>query len=153
MIAGVWWIRLETPEQYYGTQPEKSNVIGTVTYSIRCDQLPNNHTHAHLPEDGILLPPTVLALGEGETILDLLYEVTKTQKLQLEVNGLQDEQAYIRSIANLYEFDYGDLSGWMYRVNGESPSIGCGQYVLSDGDVVEWIYSLSLGEDLFDSEQ
>lgn len=153
MIAGVWWIRLETPEQYYGTQPEKSNVIGTVTYSIRCDQLPNNHTHAHLPEDGILLPPTVLALGEGETILDLLYEVTKTQKLQLEVNGLQDEQAYIRSIANLYEFDYGDLSGWMYRVNGESPSIGCGQYVLSDGDVVEWIYSLSMGEDLFDSEQ
>ncbi len=153
LIAAVWWIRLETPEQYYGTQTEKNNVIGSVTYSIRCDLLPKEHTHSHLPENGILLAPTELALAEGETVLDLLYEVTKAQQLQLEVNGLQDEQAYIRSIANLYEFDYGDLSGWVYRVNGTSPSIGCGQYLLSDGDVVEWVYSLSLGEDLPDAEQ
>ena len=31
--------------------------------------------------------------------------------------------AYIEGIGNLYEFDCGSVSGWMYRVNGEFPKI------------------------------
>ncbi|MGM9626294.1 MAG: DUF4430 domain-containing protein [Eubacteriales bacterium] len=48
----------------------------------------------------------------------------------------------------LYEFDFGDLSGWIYKVNGETPSVGCGDYVLSDGDEIAWLYTCDLGNDL-----
>ena len=59
-------------------------------------------------------------------------------------NGLM----YIHGIGNIYEFDFGDLSGWVYMVNGESASVGCDQYVLQDGDQVEWHYTLELGKDI-----
>jgi hypothetical protein len=34
----------------------------------------------------------------------------------------------------------------VYLVNGESPSVGAGSYILKDGDRVEWIYSLEMGK-------
>ena len=48
---------------------------------------------------------------------------------------------YIEGINNIYEFDCGELSGWLYKVNNESPGVGCSLYKLKDGDVVEWIYT------------
>ena len=32
-------------------------------------------------------------------------------------------------------------SGWVYKVNGESPPVGADVYVLEDGDVVLWYYA------------
>ena len=55
---------------------------------------------------------------------------------------------YIEGIGNLYEFDCGELSGWLYKVNGKTPGCGCSQYTLKDGDVVEFMYSCSLGADV-----
>ena len=56
--------------------------------------------------------------------------------------------AYIEGIHNLYEFDVGELSGWMYSVNGWYPNYGCSRYALKDGDVVEWRYTCDLGFDV-----
>lgn len=56
--------------------------------------------------------------------------------------------AYIEGIHNLYEFDVGELSGWMYSVNDWFPNYGCSRYQLQDGDVVEWVYTCDLGEDV-----
>ena len=44
----------------------------------------------------------------------------------------------------LAEFDHGSQSGWKYSVNGVDPSVACGSYVLSDGDVVAWRYVTSI---------
>ncbi|MBQ9471715.1 MAG: DUF4430 domain-containing protein, partial [Ruminococcus sp.] len=55
--------------------------------------------------------------------------------------------AYIAGINYLYEFDYGDLSGWMYRVNGVLPEVGCQSYTVSDGDEIEWLYTTNIGKD------
>ena len=51
-------------------------------------------------------------------------------------------------IGNIYEFDFGNLSGWIYSVNGARMSVGVDQYVLKDGDRVELHYTLELGKDL-----
>ncbi len=56
--------------------------------------------------------------------------------------------AYIEGIANLYEFDCGELSGWMYKVNGWFPNYGCSRYQLKAGDKVEWVYTCDLGVDV-----
>ena len=54
------------------------------------------------------------------------------------------DSAYIIGINNLYEFDVGELSGWMYNVNGWFPNYGASRYQLKEGDVVEWLYNLGI---------
>ena len=56
--------------------------------------------------------------------------------------------AYIEGIYNLYEFDVGDGSGWMYKVNDWFPNYGCSRYQLQNGDVIEWVYTCDLGDDV-----
>ena len=63
-------------------------------------------------------------------------------------NAGQWDMVYIAGINYLYEFDFGDLSGWIYHVNGSAPSVGCGEYILKDGDRIEWLYTCDLGNDL-----
>jgi uncharacterized membrane-anchored protein len=55
---------------------------------------------------------------------------------------------YIQGINNIYEFDAGALSGWMYRVNGWFPNYGASRYVVQQGDVIEWVYTCDLGRDV-----
>ena len=45
---------------------------------------------------------------------------------------------YVEGINNLYEFDCGRWSGWMYCVNGWYPNYGCSRYQVQQGDVIEW---------------
>ena len=54
----------------------------------------------------------------------------------------------MQGINYLYEYSCGPLSGWMFRVNGEYPGKGCSNYILQDGDQVEWVYTCDLGRDV-----
>jgi hypothetical protein len=56
--------------------------------------------------------------------------------------------AYVEGINNLYEFDCGNLSGWMYCVDGWYPNYGCSRYQLKDGETVEFRYTCDLGKDV-----
>ncbi|AOY75883.1 hypothetical protein BJL90_08240 [Clostridium formicaceticum] len=56
---------------------------------------------------------------------------------------------YIAMINGDREFDYRSTSGWMYRVNGVLPNFGSQEYVLSDGDVIEWYFGAYGFETLF----
>ena len=71
-----------------------------------------------------------------------LWEVSKIKCFELIIRH------YIEGIHNLYEFDCGDLSGWMYKVNGWFPNYGCSRYQLKQGDVIEWVYTCDLGKDV-----
>jgi uncharacterized repeat protein (TIGR02543 family) len=55
---------------------------------------------------------------------------------------------YVEAVNGFGEFDAGPLSGWMYSVNGVFPAYSSSLYVLNDGDVVAWLYTRDLGEDL-----
>ena len=83
----------------------------------------------------------------GDSVYDILIEAARKYNIQMENNGSAD-MVYISGINYLYEFDFGDLSGWVYHVNGIAPSVGCGEYVLSDGDTIEWLYTCNLGNDI-----
>ena len=43
---------------------------------------------------------------------------------------------YVAMVNGLREFDEGDMSGWMYLVNGAYPNLGLSQWALDDGDVI-----------------
>ena len=99
-----------------------------------------------VPSDGVLLPETTVAFSEGDTVFDVLQQVCRAQGIHMESTWTPAyNSAYIEGIGNLYEFDCGELSGWMYSVNGVWPDYGCSGYTLHDGDTVVWSYTCDLG--------
>nr|WP_289037354.1 DUF4430 domain-containing protein [uncultured Allobacillus sp.] len=101
-----------------------------------------------ISDSEIPLPPTEMEIEEGYTVLDALIQITKAHKIQMDYRGGQGATAYVEGMANVYEFDRGSGSGWMYRVNGIFPDRGAGVVPLRPGDRVEWLYTTNLGKDL-----
>ena len=127
----------------------------TCTLSISCAtildnmELCNKEKRELVPEDGWILEPMTVTFYEGESVFNILQRTCKQQKIHMEFeNTPVYNSAYVEGIHNLYEFDVGNLSGWMYRVNGWFPNYGCSRYQLQNGDVVEWEYTCELGKDI-----
>ncbi|WP_295072072.1 DUF4430 domain-containing protein [Ruminococcus sp.] len=141
---------ISSPEEYYsGEKKHKENAIGTVTMEINCGTIAGKAEH--IPGDGVILAPTAFDIEAGDTVFDILTEAAQTYGIQVENTGSSGGShgmVYIAGINYIYEFDFGDLSGWVYHVNGITPSRNCGEYVLSDGDKIEWLYTCELGHDL-----
>lgn len=119
-----------------------ADYVGTVTISIRCDTI-KDFPQKHIPADGFILDETKVEIKNGDTVYDVLSEVCQKSKIHFSAN-----MTYIEGINNIYEMDFGKSSGWIYFVNGESPSVGCGSYELSDGDNIQWHYTCEMGKDL-----
>ena len=141
---------IQSAKDYYsGEKKQKENAVGTVTMEIRCDTIAGKADY--VPEDGVILSPTAFDFEAGETVFDILTEAAQTYGIQVENKGSSGSahgMVYIAGINYIYEFDFGDLSGWVYHVNGITPSRSCGEYELSDGDRIEWLYTCELGHDL-----
>ena len=127
----------------------------TCTFSIECSTILNNLSELDpdklelVPSSGVILAPTKVTFYEGESVFDVLKRVCKENNIHLEFSWTPIyNSAYIEGIHNLYEFDCGELSGWMYRVDGWYPNYGCSRYQLADGEVVEWRYTCDLGRDV-----
>ena len=124
------------------------------TYSIRCDTALlsgdlASQTRALLPDDGAILPAGEIAFTEGESVFDVLLRETRERGIPMEFSETPlYASVYVEGIGNLYEFDCGALSGWMYRVNGEFPNYGSSRCTLQSGDTVEWVYTCDLGADV-----
>lgn len=127
----------------------------TCTFSIECSTILNNlkdldpDKRELVPVGGVILAPTKVTFYEGESVFDVLQRVCKEKGIHLESSWTPIyNSAYIEGIHNLYEFDCGELSGWMYRVNGWYPNYGCSRYQLVDGEKVEFRYTCDLGKDV-----
>lgn len=121
----------------------------TVTLAIRCDTIKGREkVNRFIPDDGVILETKSYPADEGDTVYDVLVRAAEEQDILLDNRGAPGA-AYIAGINSLYEFDYGALSGWMYRVNGEFPDVGCQSCYVSDGDRIEWLYTMNIGRDLY----
>lgn len=125
------------------------------TLSINCavifdnlDRLDPEKTEL-LPEGGVIFPTTEIAFTPGESVFDLLLRTVQQEKIHMEFVSPPGYQSnYIEGIANLYEFDCGELSGWIYKVNGVVPGYGSSRYQVAEGDKIEWCYTCDLGRDV-----
>ena len=127
----------------------------TCTFSIECSTILNNMDQLDpdklemVPSNGVILKTTKVTFYEGESVYDVLQRVCKDKNIHMEASWTPIyNSAYVEGIHNLYEFDCGNLSGWMYRVNGWYPNYGCSRYQLKQGDTVEWRYTCDLGHDV-----
>jgi len=133
----------------------KTDKAMTCTLSVRCDTILNNielldkDKWELVPEDGVIFATTTVIFYEGESVLNILQREMKRAGIHMEFSNVpMYNSAYIEGINNLYEFDVGELSGWMYKVNDWFPNYGCSRYQLKQGDVVEWVYTCDLGKDV-----
>lgn len=92
------------------------------------------------PEGDTFLTKTAYSLEKGATAFDILEKTGLDIETSRSAYGI-----YVSAIEGLAEFDEGSNSGWTYRVNGKHINRSSSEYVLSDGDYVEWIYTR--GED------
>lgn len=125
------------------------------TLSVRCDTILQNMSLLDgakkdlVPGDGVIFAKQRVVFYEGESVFDLLKREMRNNSIHMEfVNTPVYNSAYIEGIANIYEFDCGSLSGWMYKVNGIFPNYGSSRYELCEGDEVEWVYTCDLGKDV-----
>lgn len=134
---------IKTPDEYGQSESESIADGITVTISIDCSKAEG------YADNGMILEKTEYTVQDGDTVFDLFIDVCRDYDIQNEYEGTAGMQnVYVSGIDYLYEFDEGELSGWVYTVNGETPGTGCSNYELEDGDSVEWIYTLDQGRDI-----
>ncbi len=133
---------------------EKNQVL-LCTLSVKCDTVFKNIDSLNpekaeiIPSGGIIFSEKEVVFSNGDSVFDVLLREMRGNKIHLEfVNAPIYNSTYIEGIGNLYEFDCGELSGWMYKVNGSFPNYGCSKYIIKSGDKIEWIYTCNLGKDI-----
>ncbi|MBQ7792185.1 MAG: DUF4430 domain-containing protein, partial [Clostridia bacterium] len=127
----------------------------TCILSVRCDTILNYMEWLDpekielVPADGVIFAEREVLFYEGESLFHVLLREMKRNAIHMEFENTPIyNSAYVEGIANLYEFDCGELSGWMYKVNGWFPNYGCSRYQLMPGDRIEWVYTCDLGADV-----
>ena len=127
----------------------------TVTLSVSVETLLDNlhllddEMHELVPGDGILFLSTEVPVFEGESVFDVLQREMRQAGIHMTARNVPIyDSSYVEAIGNIFEFDAGGLSGWMYSVNRIFPGVGSSQHILNPGDVVEWLYTIDLGRDI-----
>ena len=160
------WFLMEPEEKVFGSEFQRTEIAGNrlvqndtenlCTITIRCDTIFDNLDSLeeakapYVPEDGEILPVITVEFTPGETVFDVLNRVCEAANLQIEYSWTPIyDSYYIEGINHLYEFDCGEQSGWMYKVNEWFPNYGCSSYYVEDGDVIVWCYTCKgLGVDV-----
>lgn len=144
--GSVWLLDIRSPSEYY-SQENAGDM--TVTVSVDCsavlaamERIDERINQASvIPKDGIVIASRETAVAEGATAFDALVAAARERRVAVDYVGSL-YGVYVRGIGHIYEFGFGDMSGWVYEVNGESPDVSAGEFVLSEGDSVEFIYTI-----------
>ncbi|MBD5157651.1 MAG: DUF4430 domain-containing protein [Butyrivibrio sp.] len=127
LIAVTAFSRIETRDEHYAASYSEGEVSTYISVT-GCD--------------GEILSRREIKTEPGETAFGQLKRALAAERINLDYGGnAMLGNIYVRGIGGLSEFDYGSLSGWTYRVNGEYPDKSCASCILSEGDYVEWIYT------------
>ncbi len=116
----------------------------TVTFSLLGDSIHDDKSGPHTLADDNLekwIDSVTVTVGNNATVLDVV-KAALGDKYTIENEGGN----YIQSITPkdgkaLGEFTNGNLSGWMYTLNGVHPNLGVAQQYLEDGDVIVFHYT------------
>ena len=129
----------------------------TVTFSLLGDSVHGNSGDKHTLADGNLekwIDGVTVTVGNNATVLDV---ITKALGSKYSIENKTGN--YIQSITPkggtaLGEFTNGNLSGWMYTLNGKHSDLGVAQQYLMNGDVIVFHYTDDYSrENAFDQQK
>ena len=90
-------------------------------------------------DKGIILSDYSVSINEATNVFDATFIACRENEILMSSRGLSGTR-YIEGIADLYEFDYGPASGWVFYVNEISSTKSSGVYELNEGDEIRWEY-------------
>ena len=137
------------------TEPPQTQPPLMCSICIRCDTILDNMDQldpskvGYVPSDGWILYADV-EFTQGETVFDVLQRACDDYGIPMEYSYSPSYGGnYIEGINNIYEFDCGPQSGWMYQVDGWFPNYGSSGYTLSGGESITFCYTcVGLGADV-----
>ncbi|MDD4171515.1 MAG: DUF4430 domain-containing protein [Syntrophomonas sp.] len=94
-------------------------------------------------EGSYILDKTPVSIQEGDSVLSVLIRAGKDHGIPVVFSGSK-KAAYIEGINNVFEFDQGPESGWIYKVNGVQATQSSGAYLVTANDEITWVYVTSL---------
>lgn len=83
------------------------------------------------------IAPASYTVAEGSTALDVFERALRSAGL----TWVNDGGNYISEINGLAQFDNGQLSGWMYSINGSHPDYGIAEQGVRSGDKIVFHYT------------
>lgn len=149
---------ISTASAVISTVPKPDKPIkkydNTCTFVIECKTILDNKDklkkglEKYVPDDAVIFSKTV-GFDSGESVYDILRRICDENSIQMEASYTPAFSSYyVEGINNLYEFDCGQGSGWMYSVNGVFPNYGCSSYKPANNDEIAFRYTCELGYDL-----
>lgn len=149
---------ISTASSVTSTTPKPDKPIkkydNTCTFVIECKTILDNKDklkkglEKYVPDDAVIFSKTV-GFDSGESVYDILRRICDENSIQMEASYTPAFSSYyVEGINNLYEFDCGQGSGWMYSVNGVFPNYGCSSYKPANNDKIAFRYTCELGYDL-----
>lgn len=138
------------------TKPDKpiKKYDNTCTFVIECKTILDNKDRLkkglekYVPDNAVIFSGTI-GFDSGESVYDILRRICDENGIQMEASYTPAFSSYyVEGINNLYEFDCGQGSGWMYSVNGVFPNYGCSSYKPANNDEIAFRYTCELGYDL-----
>ena len=149
---------ISTASSVISTTPKPDKPIkkydNTCTFVIECKTILDNKDklkkglEKYIPDDAVIFSGTV-GFDSGESVYDILRRICDENSIQMEASYTPAFSSYyVEGINNLYEFDCGQGSGWMYSVNGVFPNYGCSSYKPANNDKIAFRYTCELGYDL-----
>lgn len=127
----------ETKEQS-SSQKEQKTEESPKQEAIQED--PQNQVTISIQDINGIVANETLSINDGDTAYSVLKTLCNQKGISMSTKGY-GKIIYVKEINGLSEFDYGNMSGWKYKVNGVYPNVGAGAYTLKDGDRVEWVYT------------
>ena len=125
-------------------EPE-SDYAGSVSVRIHCETvLDKGVSEEDFPGIPVIFDGKA-SYFENATAYDVINKVLMDNKIHVEFEN-SSYGTYIKGLANIYAGDFGDMSGWLFKVNGEYAEVGCSAYKVNDGDEIELVYSCVMGD-------
>ncbi len=81
-------------------------------------------------------------IKDAKTVADIIISADENSD---KITVIGAENSYITDINGESAGAFGGWDGWSYMVNGQSPSVGIGEYNIKAGDIIVVFYSDSFG--------
>lgn len=147
ILAGLIFIHIYKDKQHH----EKKEIVNpvTCTIEIRCDSVLDNRKllsnpglKKYIPDDGVILPPTMVVVEKGQSVYDVLKKITYEKEIQMESQlSTAFQSQYVQGLNHLYEKNFGQYSGWLYYINDKMPDYGCSEQIVEENDKILWEYT------------
>lgn len=128
------------------TTEKKTEVSCTVT--VECKEILGNMEmlkeghEKYVPSNGVILSETRITVKSGETVYQAVKKACDKNKIRLD-SVKSGYGTYVTGFDFIDEKDCGKTSGWIYFVNGSSPSVSSSKLKVKEGDRIVFSYTLN----------